>query len=64
MPLYIIQCTWKISETALSDHGIAVCSDPDTPITFIDGASGKPYNGEIWNYQLHHFRPWGKFDTE
>lgn len=60
--LYAIQCRFKITEHSDTIEGLAVCSDPDTPVTFIH-PDGSPYTGEmVWNYRLAHFNPWAKFE--
>ena len=58
--MYVIECSFTISEKSDPCQGIAICSDPDTPVTFVH-SDGSPYNGEsIWNYTLHHYKPWAK----
>jgi len=60
MSLYAIKCRFKIDKDSYPIEGIAICSDPDTPVTFIH-PDGKPYTGEgIWNYRLKHHAPWMK----
>ena len=58
MKLYAIACTFQTTEGGEKFAGMAVCSDPDTPETFIF-PDGSPYIGkEIWTYSLHHHQPW------
>lgn len=60
MTLYAIQCRFQVSEDSAKVDGIALCSDADTPVTFIY-PDGKPYIGEdIWDYRLKHTYPWMK----
>lgn len=58
MTLYAITCNFQVTQNEAMVEGIAICSDPDTPITFIH-PDGKPYTGDdIWDYRLKHFNPW------
>jgi len=61
--MYFIQCRFKKTKDGDSLHGYAVCSDPDTPITFIL-PNGEAYNGGIWTYQLLHHMPWVRLKGE
>ena len=64
MPLSVIACSFKTEQHGPVHHGLAVCSDPDTPVTFIY-PDGKPFLGEIiWNFKLQHYMPWATFDWE
>lgn len=61
MQLYVIRCGFKIVQNQDMIEGLAICSDPATPVTFIY-PDGKPYTGnEIWTYNLRHYSPWAKF---
>lgn len=58
--MYAIACWFQVAQNSEMLHGFAICSDADTPITFIY-PNGEPYTGkDIWNYSLRHFEPWGK----
>lgn len=60
--LYAIACSFQTTKNAKPVNGLAICTDPDTPMTFIF-PDGKPYNSdEIWSYKLHHFTPWAKIE--
>lgn len=62
MLLYAIKCRFKATENSEPVDGLAICSDPDTPVTFIF-PDGMPYTGkEIWNYRLSYHDPWAKLD--
>ena len=56
--MYFIACRFKINKTDDWVNGFAICSDPDTPETFIF-PDGKPYTEvDIWDYKLQHTMPW------
>lgn len=56
--LYAIACDFCLEHNGPTHHGLAICSDPDTVVTFVF-ADGKPYKGEeVWTYKLRHFNPW------
>jgi len=60
--LYAIPCSFKSTKGSETEYGLAICSDPDTPITFIY-ANGSPVIGDIiWNYHLMHHSPWAKLE--
>jgi hypothetical protein len=61
--LYCIPCTWSPEEKIIV-QGMAICSDPNTPVTFLY-PSGEAYEGkEIWTYKLHHYRPWTMLEVD
>ena len=62
--LFVIPCTFQIDEEGPSYKGLAICSDPDTPETFIFEDGEPLLNKEIWSYNLHHHEPWSKFEFE
>lgn len=58
MRLFAVRCMFQAEKHTMPVHGVAICSDPDTPVTFIY-PDGRPYKGEeIWNYKLNHLHPW------
>ena len=60
--LFTIQCRFQTHQHSTPVDGIAICSDPNTPITFIH-PDGKPYLGkDIWTYNLRHHYPWSRHD--
>jgi len=60
--LFTIPCWFIVKRNTKRIDGLAVCSDPDTPVTFIH-PDGKPYNGKtIWSYGLKHYQPWTKHE--
>lgn len=60
MSLYAIPCRFKTTKDSAPVEGIAICSDADTPVTFVY-PDGKPYTGkEIWDYRLQHHMPWAE----
>lgn len=62
MELFSIACSFQTHEGTEPIHGIAICTDPNTPVTFIY-PNGKPYDDHgagIWNYKLKHYEPWTK----
>lgn len=62
MQLFVIQCSFQTKKDGTPIHGLAICSDADTPITFIY-PNGKPLIlAEIWKYNLKHHLPWAKFE--
>lgn len=62
--LYVIPCKFQPTEHSEPVSGLAICSDPDTPVTFIL-PNGLPYLGDvIWSYHLRHYSPWTKFDLD
>ncbi len=62
MSMYVIRCRFQIKQGSEVVEGFALCSDPDTPTTFIY-PDRTPYIGEdIWNYKLIHYEPWMKFE--
>lgn len=62
MTLYAIKGCFKPSKNSEYIEGTAICSDPDTPVTFIT-QDGLPVSAEtIWDYNLYHLAPWGRFD--
>lgn len=63
MQLYCISCTFQIERDSTPIEGIAICTDPDTPETFVY-PDGKPYTGtDLWTYRLHHYSPWAVVQT-
>ncbi len=60
--LYVVNCTFLVKEDDPAVSGLAICSDPDTVVTFImpDGQAVK--SRTIWAYHLHHRTPWAKFE--
>lgn len=59
MQLYAIACTFKLVKDGEEYNGLAICSDPDTPVTFVHSDGIAITEGDdIWNYQLHHHQPW------
>lgn len=59
--LCVIQCMFQVSKDSEQIEGLAICSDADTPVTFVY-PDGTIYTGEdIWIYTLHHYSPWMKF---
>lgn len=63
-PLFVIEAQWKVKESDPWTHGLAICSDPNTPVTFVT-PDGKPViTAELWNYNLHHHRPWSRHYLE
>lgn len=62
MQLAVIQCRFQITEGSPVVDGLAICSNPDTPVTFIH-TDGTPYTGkDIWTYNLLHYKPWALFN--
>ena len=60
MALFAIRCRFKPTESSKYVEGLAICSDADTPVTFIH-PDGKPLIcDEIWDYKLHHTSPWAQ----
>ena len=60
--LFAIPCTWS-PDRDTTIRGLAICSDPDTPVTFLY-PDGKPYLGNsIWAYKLQHYSPWAKLSV-
>lgn len=63
MELFAIRCRFKETKDSVLVDGMAICKDPDTPITFIY-PNGEPYLGsDIWNYSLLREWPWAKFES-
>lgn len=61
--MFLIRCHFrKAKEDTLLD-GFAICSDPNTPITFIY-PNGEAHIGDIWSYYLRHFEPWFKISRD
>jgi hypothetical protein len=53
--LYAIPCSFKLTQDGPIHKGLAICSDPDKPITFIF-PNGKPYiHGMVWSYVLKRY---------
>jgi len=50
--LYFIKCDFQVDENSGRQEGIAICSDPDTPIAIID-KNGK----EVWRNENHPHDP-------
>lgn len=64
MELCVIACRWQATKDSKPVDGIAICKDPDTPITFIN-QDGTPYLGDgIWTYRLLHHYPWASFTAD
>ncbi len=62
MQLCVIRCNFQPERDSATIEGLAICSDPDTPVTFIH-ADGSAYPGaDIWTYRLLHYSPWMKFN--
>ena len=62
--LYAIACNFKPEQNGPWVQGMAICLDPDTPVTFIC-PNGKPYSSnEMWNYKLLHYKPWAKIEMQ
>ena len=60
--LFAIKCAFKPTQSSPAIIGLAICSDADTPVTFIH-PDGTPYlEKEIWTYDLMHFSPWAKLE--
>lgn len=56
--LYCIQCVFQPRKSSKEVWGIAIGTDPDTPIQFIY-PNGKVYGGKaILSYRLIHNAPW------
>lgn len=62
--LYAISCWFKPFENSPKVYGLAICTDPDTPMTFIfpDGLALRTEG--IYDYKLAHYYPWAGFDVE
>lgn len=62
--MFVIACRFRTKKKGISVNGLAICSDPDTPVTFIY-SDGKPYLGkDIWSYTLLHEEPWALIQVD
>lgn len=61
--MYFIACTFKIYKDSEPVAGFAVCSDADTPQTFINTDGLSVVTDGIWTYKLHHYKPWAKVEN-
>jgi hypothetical protein len=60
--LYAIPCTFKLTEQSETEYGLAICSDPDTPVTFIHQNGSPVIEDILWTYRLMHYSPWAKLE--
>lgn len=59
--LYFIRCSFRPKKDSEPIYGFAICSDADTPVTFIH-PDGTPLRSKVvWDYMLHHYSPWGRY---
>lgn len=62
--LYFIPCRWQAEQYSPVVHGFAVCSDADTPITFLYPDGLPCISDLIWSYSLQHYSPWAKLEND
>jgi hypothetical protein len=62
--LYVIECSFRLIQNGRLHYGLAICTDPDTPQTFLysDGTHIGT-SGGIWSYSLLHHHPWSSFEV-
>lgn len=61
--LYVIACSFQLIENGEVFHGMAICSSPGDIVTFIHEDGSPAIEKEVWNYKLHHYRPWASIDV-
>lgn len=60
MALFAIRCRFKPTKDSEYIEGMAICSDADTPVTFIHPDGLPLISDEIWDYKLEHGSPWAQ----